>query len=86
MQFGLKELKNTNPADKMSIIAAEPKKILNENINIIMLAKACEQQLKHNMNLNFDDKSTANSLLSRRFSLIEEQRKVSTWKQTKLLY
>lgn len=38
------------------------------------------------MNLNFDDKTTANSLLSRRFSLIEEQRKVSTWKQTKLLY
>ena len=24
-QFGLKSLKNTNPADKMSIIAAQPK-------------------------------------------------------------
>ena len=29
MQFGLRELKNTNPADKMSIIAASPKEILN---------------------------------------------------------
>ena len=86
MQFGLKELKNTNPADKMSIIAAEPKKILNENTNIIKLAKECEKQLKHNMNLNIDEKNDANSMLSRRFSMIEEQRKVSTWKQTKLLY
>ena len=38
-QFGLHELKNTNPADKMSIIAAEPKKLLNESITIIQLAK-----------------------------------------------
>ena len=35
MQFGLSEFKNTNPADKMSIIAAEPKKILNDSTTII---------------------------------------------------
>ena len=34
IQFGLKQLTHTNPADKMSIIAANPRMLLKENITI----------------------------------------------------
>ena len=47
-QFGLRAPKHTNPADKMSIIASQPRMILSENITIKTLAKECEKQLKAN--------------------------------------
>jgi len=46
MQFGLNSLTHTNPADKMSIIAAQPKKILRQDMTINKLAKECEKQHK----------------------------------------
>ena len=85
-KFGLRTLTHTNPADKMSIIAANPKMLLNEHVTINLLAKECEKQLKENQNMNFDTKSLATSLLSRRFTLIDEQRKVGLCTQTSLLY
>ena len=38
------------------------------------------------MSLHLDAKTQATSMLSRRFTLIEEQRKVSIWRQISLLY
>ena len=36
--------------------------------------------------MEFSHKTAATSILSRRFTLIEEQRKVSLWRQTTLLF
>lgn len=85
-QFGLKELKHTNPADKMSIIAAEPRSILNPYVTIEELYNKCRQLLRNNLTLQIDEKSLAASTLSRRFTLIEETRKVGTLRQIALLF
>ncbi len=85
-QFGLKQLSHTNPADKMSIIAANPRMLLRENITIYELAKACEKQLSGNQHLRLDLKTQATSILSRRFTLIDDQRKVSACRQFSLLF
>ena len=80
-QFGLRVPKNTNPADKMSIIAAQPRLILNENMTIKHLAKECEKQLKNNQQLELGLRTNIVNDLSRRFTFIEEQRKVSFCRQ-----
>ena len=85
-QFGLRSLQHTNPADKMSIIAAQPKTLLTHDTTIVKLARECEKQLKHNQTLEVDDKSAVTSVLSRRFTLIYENRKVSLCKQISLLF
>ena len=85
-QFGLRSLSHTNPADKMSIIAALPKKILRKDITINMLAKECEKQLKKYNHIQIDEKHMACSILSRRFTMIEESRKVGWCTQFSLLY
>ena len=85
-QFGLGTLRNTNPADKMSIIAAQPRTLLSHSTTIIQLAKECEKQQKGNQNMHLDAKSLATSVLSRRFTLIEEQRKVGFCTQLSLLF
>ena len=71
-QFGLNVPKNTNPADKMSIIAAQPRLILNDNITIKSLAKECEKQLKMNQHLDLGLRTNIVNDLSRRFTFIEE--------------
>lgn len=43
-QFGFKMLKFSNPADKVSIIAAEPRKLLSPSTSIYDLADACRKQ------------------------------------------
>lgn len=70
----------------MSIIAAQPKTLLNQTTTIVKLAKACETQLKMNQHMHLDAKSAAASVLSRRFTLIEENRKVSLCTQISLLF
>jgi len=49
MQFGLKKLVHTNVADKMSIIAAQPKTLLSEDMSIKTLSGECFRQLGDNM-------------------------------------
>lgn len=85
-QFGLQALTHTNPADKMAIIAAQPKTLLHQNTTITKLAKECSTQLKANQSMYLDDKALATSVLSRRFTLIEENRKVGLFKQISLLF
>lgn len=40
----------------MSIIAAQPKRILHQNTTITKLAKECETQLKGNQHMYLNDK------------------------------
>lgn len=41
--FGLKMTNYTNPADKLSIIAAMPRKVLTESITIKQLSESCKE-------------------------------------------
>ena len=34
----------SNPADKLSMIAAEPRKVLREDVTIMELTKACKEK------------------------------------------
>ena len=79
-QFGLNVASHTNPADKMSIIASQPRKILNDNVTIKMLYKEQQRLLKSNSIMEADDKNVTASILSRRFTLVADQRSTSFWK------
>ena len=70
----------------MSIIAAQPRLILNDNITIKSLAKECEKQLKMNQHLELGLRTNIVNDLSRRFTFIEDQRKVGFCKQVSLLF
>lgn len=86
MQFGLKKLVHCNMADKMSQIASQPKAILNSDVTIKSLSEACNEQQSHNMKMDEDQKKEIVEILSRRFTMIDELRKVSFWRQFKLIY
>jgi len=43
IQFGMTRLSHSNPADKLSIIAASPTLLLNKSVTINVLAQACER-------------------------------------------
>ena len=42
-QFGLQMTRYSNPADKLSILAVEPKSILNDTVTIIDLHESCKK-------------------------------------------
>lgn len=42
--YGLKMGRYSNPADKLSMIAAEPRKVLREDVTIMELTKACKEK------------------------------------------
>ena len=86
MQFGLKKLVHCNLADKMSQIASQPKAILNSDVTIKSLSEACNEQQSHNMKMDEEQRKEIVEILSRRFTMIDELRKVSFWRQFKLIY
>ena len=62
---------HTNPADKLAIVAASPREILNKKITITYMAQECQKQLNRNTKFNLSE-SILGSILSRRFTIIEE--------------
>ena len=63
-QFGLKITKYSNPADKISVIASEPKRLLNESVNIISLQESCKKNLLEYMVLTEIEKKDYKNKLS----------------------
>ena len=62
---------HTNPADKLAIVAASPLSILDKKVTITYMAQECQKQLQHNSKFNLSE-SILGSILSRRFTIIEE--------------
>ena len=76
--YGLVMGNYSNPADKLSIIADYPRKVLNENITIQELAADCQSKQKENIELSDDYRFGATCKgLSTRFSFIAQHREVS---------
>ena len=84
-QFGLKMGKYSNPADKVSIIAAEPKSVLNESIDIVTLHESCKHNLSKYFMLTDDEKQGYESKLNR-LSIVGKTREIGFLKQYKLLF
>ena len=85
-KFGLKMSNYSNPADKVSIIAAEPRATLNEEINIISLHQSCKTNLHQYQELNTKEKKEYEGRLNTRMSIIGESRNVPFCKQYRLLF
>jgi len=86
MQFGLPKLIHTNAADKMSVIAAQPRTILNPNATIKMLADECKKQQDYNMHLSERERQDMSGILSRRFTDRDTERRVSFCRQYILIF
>ena len=84
-QFGLKVTRYSNPADKLSSIASEPRQTLNPNITILELYRQCEIQLSQYKIRPQDDEDAQTILVSSRHSRIVQTRTVSFGKQYCLL-
>lgn len=55
-QFGLKMSKFSNPADKLTLIASVPKRMLNPDTSIVELAEECKLKLTHNQIIFLEDR------------------------------
>ncbi len=60
-QFGLTMGRFSNPADKLSMIAAEPRKVLRDDITIMDLTRECKEQLKEYSGLSKETKAIVQS-------------------------
>lgn len=58
----------SNPADKLSIIASQPRTVLNSDVQIRELAKVCMEQQAQNMFLSEQEITDWNLKLQQRFS------------------
>ena len=72
-----------NPADKLSIAAAQPRTMMRKDITLMQLSEACKAQLKENLELGEVHDYT---YLNRKFTQMEADKKVSFFKQIWLLY
>ena len=70
----------------MSVIAAQPRKMLNPNATIKMLAIENKKQLGDNMHLSENFRQEMAGILSRRFTLRDDARKVSFCRQMSLIF
>jgi len=84
--FGLKMNRFSNPADKLSYIASEPKRVLSDKVTIESLSYESTKLQKVNYYLDEETADILQSKLNRRFSVIAETRGVSIWKQFKLIF
>ena len=57
-KYGLRMSNHSNPADKLSIIAAIPKTVLNPDITIDFLSQECKKQQMCNMELSKEEKQS----------------------------
>ena len=55
-KFGLRMANFSNPADKLSIIAAMPKSVLNKDITIEFLAEECKKEQQAHLELSKEEK------------------------------
>lgn len=83
--FGLQMNRYSNPADKLSIIASEPKRALNSAITTIALVDHSRTKQRKNWCLDETEAENLYSQMNRRLSIIGETRGVSRWKQFKLI-
>ena len=83
-QFGMSIPQFSNPADKISIAAAQPRTVMNHDITLMKLASECETQLKENQVINEDLQSEVQ--MNRCFTEMEAEKQVSFFKQLWLLY
>ena len=60
--------------------------MLNPNVTIKMLAVECKKQQGDNMRLSEHERKEMAGILSRRFKLKDEERRVSFWRQTTLIF
>lgn len=85
-QFGFKMLKFSNPADKVSIIAAEPRKLLSPKTSIYDLADVCRKRQINFIELNDTQTDEVLFLYNRRFSIVAESRETSSIRQFWLIF
>jgi ABC-type multidrug transport system ATPase subunit len=84
--YGLKMGRYSNPADKLSIIASEPRYALNNNkVTIVDLAQDSDEKQAQNHSLDTTEKEQLYQKVSNRFSIVAQQREVSFCKQFYLL-
>ena len=82
-QFDMRIPQFCNPADKLSIAAAQPRTMMRKDITLMELSEACKTQLKENLELGtFHDYS----YLNRKFTAMEADKQVSFFKQIWLLF
>ena len=78
--------KHSNPADKLSIIASQPRDILRQENTIIQLAQECRTRQAENLQLSKEESSKYQAELNRRFSEIAAGREVGYCRQVRLLF
>ena len=76
----------SNPADKLSIIASQPKSVLHDQITIEKLAAHSTKEQVENHTIPAAERQGWERKLNTRFSIIAQEREVSFWLQWWLLY
>jgi ABC-type multidrug transport system ATPase subunit len=84
-QYGLKMSKFCNPADKLSLIASVPRKVLGPDASILQLSEENRRQNQKYMTLSQTDRYELFLNLNNRIYGIGVKRSVSGFKQIKLL-
>ena len=69
-QYGLKMSRFSNPADKLSQLASEPRSVLNDSVTIINLHDSCKKQLADHQILNNVEREEICASLTTNLSLI----------------
>lgn len=83
--FGLQMGRYSNPADKLSIIASEPRRVLKNQPTTCGLAKNSREKQQENWNLDENEAEQLYAGMNRRLSIIGETRGVSRCKQFRLI-
>ena len=86
-KYGLVMSRYSNPADKLSIIASEPYRVLKaQDVDIVSLSRACKQDLKSHLFIEEEERQTLMESVSNDFSRIAKTREVSFGKQYCLIF
>ena len=79
-QFGLKMGRYSNPADKLSVIAAEPTSVLTSEATIIDLHNNCKVFLHKYLKISETERDQLKDGFTTKLKDIGKQRQVSFWK------
>ena len=77
--------KYCNPADKLSLIASVPKKVLGKDVNILQLEEENRRLNERTFSITNDERSEILLNVNSRILGIGDKRSVSSFKQIQLL-
>jgi hypothetical protein len=78
--------KYANPADKLSVIASEPRKLLNKNVTITEIADLVRVQQLKNIEVTTIEEDRLNEELLSLFTEVAERKKVNFCKEFYLVF